>query len=190
VNLLTLTIDLSLFNLYINITSQNSLQLYLFYYMWFMTFQWIDHGLAGLFVTLTLLHLGEDIKYLSMSSFWQHCQGGKLLYRLYILLSFIFLLTFFFYTCMKVWSRILSCRVCKKSSSSSENMAEEDNQTLHNENNHVRTFRDHMNPTRTSAPSCIVFSPDASHFNFKPGIIQLLPIFHGLNPENPDLHLR
>jgi hypothetical protein len=28
-----------------------------------------------------------------------------------------------------------------------------------------------MNPTRTSAPSCIVFPPDASHFNFKPGII-------------------
>jgi hypothetical protein len=69
-------------------------------------------------------------------------------------------------------------------------MAEEDNQTLHNENNRVRTFRDHMNSTRTSAPSYIVFSSDASHFNFKPSIIQLLPIFHGLDLENPDLHLR
>ncbi|KAL9363796.1 hypothetical protein Peur_041669 [Populus x canadensis] len=52
-------------------------------------------------------------------------------------------------------------------------MAEEDNQSLHNENNEnnrVRTLRDHMNPTRTSAPSCIVFPPDASHFNFKPGL--------------------
>jgi hypothetical protein len=47
-----------------------------------------------------------------------------------------------------------------------------------------------MNPTRTSAPSCIVFPPDASHFNFKPGIIQLLPSFHGLDLENPYLHLR
>jgi len=59
-------------------------------------------------------------------------------------------------------------------------MAEEDNQSIHNknnENNHVRTLRDHMNPTRTSAPSCIVFPPGASYFNFKPGIIQLLPIF-------------
>ena len=39
-------------------------------------------------------------------------------------------------------------------------MAEEDNQSLHdenNENNRVRTLRDHMNPTRTSVPSCIVF---------------------------------
>jgi hypothetical protein len=69
-------------------------------------------------------------------------------------------------------------------------MAEEDNQSLHNENNHVRTLRDHMNPTRTNAPSCIVFPPDASHFNFKLDIIQLLLTFHGLDLENPYLHLR
>ena len=53
-------------------------------------------------------------------------------------------------------------------------MAKEDNQSLHNENNEnnrVRTLKDHMNPTRTSAPSCIVFPPDAYHFNFKPDII-------------------
>jgi hypothetical protein len=47
-----------------------------------------------------------------------------------------------------------------------------------------------MNPTRTSAPSCIVFHPDASHFNFKLGIIQILPSFHGLDLENPYLYLR
>jgi len=72
-------------------------------------------------------------------------------------------------------------------------MAEEDNQSLYNENNennHVRILRDHINPTRTSAPSCIVFPPDASHFNFKPVIIQLLPTFHGLDLENPYLYLR
>jgi hypothetical protein len=72
-------------------------------------------------------------------------------------------------------------------------MVEEDNQSLHNENNEnnrVRTLRDHMNPTRTSAPPCIVFPPDASHFNFKPDIIQLSPFFHGLDLENPHLHLR
>jgi hypothetical protein len=72
-------------------------------------------------------------------------------------------------------------------------MAEKDNQSLHNENNEnnrVRTLTDHMNPTRTSAPSCIVFPPDASHFNFKPGIIQLFPSFHGLDLENPYLYLR
>jgi hypothetical protein len=72
-------------------------------------------------------------------------------------------------------------------------MAEEDNQSLrneNNENNRIRTLRYHMNPTRTSSPSCIVFPPDASHFNFKLDIIQLLPSFHGLDLENPYLHLR
>jgi len=92
---------------------------------------------------------------------------------------------------LKTWpKRITSSR---KSSSSYENMAEEDNQSLHNknnENNRVRTLKDHMNPIRIRAPSCIVFPPDASHFNFKPDIIQLLPTFHGLNLENPYLHLR
>jgi hypothetical protein len=74
-----------------------------------------------------------------------------------------------------------------------KSMAEEDNQSLHNENNEnnrVRTLRDYMNPTRTSARSCIVFPPDASHFNFKSDIIQLLPSFHGLDLENLYLHLR
>jgi hypothetical protein len=47
-----------------------------------------------------------------------------------------------------------------------------------------------MNPIRTSAPSCIVFPLDASHFNFKSGIIQLLPSFYGLDVENSYLHLR
>jgi hypothetical protein len=46
-------------------------------------------------------------------------------------------------------------------------MAEKDNQSIHNENNRVRTLKDHMNPTRTSAPSYIVFPPYTSHFNFK-----------------------
>jgi hypothetical protein len=60
---------------------------------------------------------------------------------------------------MRVWSRTLSGRLCRVSSSFSENMAEEDNQSLHNENNEinqVKTLKGHMNPTRTSAPSCIV----------------------------------
>ena len=64
-------------------------------------------------------------------------------------------------------------------------MVEKDNQSLHNENNRVRTLSDHMNPTRTSAPSCIIFPPDASRFNFKPDIIQLLPFFNGLDLEKP-----
>jgi hypothetical protein len=34
------------------------------------------------------------------------------------------------------------------------------------------------------------FPPDASHFNFKPDIIQPLPSFYDLDLENPYLHLR
>ena len=64
---------------------------------------------------------------------------------------------------MRVWTRTFSGRLSRKSSSSSskKNKADEDNQSIHNENNRVRTLRDYMNPTRTSARSCIVFPPDA-----------------------------
>jgi hypothetical protein len=43
---------------------------------------WFDPSLAGLFITLTLLHLGEDINLLIVSSFWRRCRGGKFLYKL------------------------------------------------------------------------------------------------------------
>jgi hypothetical protein len=91
---------------------------------------------------------------------------------------------------MRVWSHILSGRLSRKSSSSLENMVAEDSQSLHNDNNCLRTFRDHMNPIRTSAPSCIVFPSNVSHLNFKIGSIQLLPTFHGLDLENSYLYLR
>ena len=167
---------------------------------------WFDPGLTGLFITSTLLHLGEDINSLIVSGFWRRYRGGKLLYKLYIFFSFLFtficfsnlcffLFLFFFFflsfcICMRVWIHILSGRLSRKSLSFSENMAEEDNQSFHNENNRVRTLRDYINPTRISARSCIVFPPDASHFNFKPDIIQLLPSFHDLDLENSYLHMR
>ena len=47
-----------------------------------------------------------------------------------------------------------------------------------------------MHPTRIGTPSCIVFPPNTFSFNFKPGIIQLLPTFHGFESQNPYLHLR
>ena len=64
-----------------------------------------------------------------------------------------------------------------------------DNQFQHY-HNQPRTLRDYMNPMRTGAPSCKVFPLEASRFNFKPYIIQLLPTFHGLEFENPYLDLR
>ena len=35
-----------------------------------------------------------------------------------------------------------------------------------------------------------MFSPNIPYFDFKPDMIQLLPIFHGLKNENPYVHIR
>ena len=98
---------------------------------------------------------------------------------------------------MNIWSRTQSGRLVRRQLS--ENMGDNqverltdqgDNRSQHNDHHQPRTMRDYMNPLRTSAPSCLVFPPDAANFNFKLGIIQLLPNFHGLDNENPYLHLR
>ncbi len=54
----------------------------------------------------------------------------------------------------------------------------------------VRTLRDYLQPIRASTPSCIVFHKVLGSFEMKPGEIQLLPKFHGLDSENPYLHLK
>ena len=108
---------------------------------------------------------------------------------------------------MRRWSRTSSGRLIRRSQSPPPIMEENqddnflgelnpqidqgDNHSQHaRDQNQPRTLRHYMNPTRTGAPSCIVFPPETSQFNFKPGIIQLLPTFHGLQSENPYLHLR
>ena len=69
------------------------------------------------------------------------------------------------------------------SSSSSNTMSE-------HEENPVRTLKEYLHPTRTATPSCIIFPPNAPQIDFKPGMIQLLPTFHGLENENPYVHIR
>ena len=58
------------------------------------------------------------------------------------------------------------------------------------ENNAARTLNDYLHPTRTAIPSCIIFPQNTPQMDFKPGMIQLLPNFHGLDSENPYLHIR
>ena len=53
-----------------------------------------------------------------------------------------------------------------------------------------RTLQDYLHPPRTTTPSCIMFPPNVQHQEFKSGMFQLLPIFHGLNKENPYVHIR
>lgn len=56
--------------------------------------------------------------------------------------------------------------------------------------NNNRTLREYLHPIRTSAPSCIIQPLNAKNFNFKPGMIPLLPHFHGMESKNPYLHIK
>ena len=54
----------------------------------------------------------------------------------------------------------------------------------------TRTLQDYLHPTRTATPSCIMFPANIRQLDFKTGMIQLLPTFHGLENENPYVHIR
>ncbi|XP_042950109.1 uncharacterized protein LOC122282223 [Carya illinoinensis] len=53
-----------------------------------------------------------------------------------------------------------------------------------------RTLREYLQSVRTSPPSCIIQPWNANNFNFKPGMIPLLPHFHGMESKNPYLHIK
>ena len=57
--------------------------------------------------------------------------------------------------------------------------------------NKVKALRDYSAPVQFNAPSCIVLpATTASHFELKPGVIQLLPSFYGLDKEDPYHHVK
>jgi hypothetical protein len=51
----------------------------------------------------------------------------------------------------------------------------------HEEDQPVKTLHDYLHPTRNSSPSCIMFPANQQNFDFKPGMIPLLPTFHGMD---------
>ena len=53
-----------------------------------------------------------------------------------------------------------------------------------------RYMQDYLNPTRASTPSCIVLLANAHTFTIKPGMLPLLPTFHGMESESPYLHVK
>jgi hypothetical protein len=56
---------------------------------------------------------------------------------------------------------------------------------------YTRSLRDLFAPVTTNSASCIVLPPtNATHFDLKPHVIQLLPSFHGLDLENPYNHVK
>ena len=58
------------------------------------------------------------------------------------------------------------------------------------EPNMPRPLRDYLHPPRQTTPSCIVLPVNHHRVNFKPGTIQLLPTFHGMDSENPYTHMK
>jgi hypothetical protein len=56
---------------------------------------------------------------------------------------------------------------------------------------YTRSLRDSFAPVVTNSSSCIVLPPtNATHFDLKPHVIELLPSFHGLDLENPYSHVK
>lgn len=56
---------------------------------------------------------------------------------------------------------------------------------------YTRSLRDLFAHVVTNSASCIVLPPtNATHFDLKPHVIQLLPSFHGLDLENPYIHVK
>src|SRR3984885_5000303 len=84
------------------------------------------------------------------------------------------------------------------SSSSEETMNQdaEDVGSQHGENpnpaakQEPMTLRHVLIPERNVTPSCIVFPIGGGTFHFRNGMIQLLPTFHGMESEQPYLHMR
>ena len=51
-----------------------------------------------------------------------------------------------------------------------------------------KSMRDHIHPPRVSAPSYII--PPADDVAVRPYLVPLLPTFHGMENENPHMHIR
>ena len=54
--------------------------------------------------------------------------------------------------------------------------------------NAYRSMRDHIHPSRVSAPSCII--PPTEDVVVRPYLVPMLPAFHGMENENPYTHIR
>ena len=63
------------------------------------------------------------------------------------------------------------------------------NESVH-VNASMRTLREYMQPPLISTPSFLIFPSNTNNFIVKPCMISLIPNFHGLDLENPYLHLK
>ena len=69
-------------------------------------------------------------------------------------------------------------------------MSVDDEHSSNNGAQPFRTLRDLLHPSRHTSPSCFIFPLNERNFDVKPGTIQLLPKFHGLESESAYSHLK
>ncbi|KAM7484084.1 hypothetical protein LguiA_000093 [Lonicera macranthoides] len=63
--------------------------------------------------------------------------------------------------------------------------------TMADEQEEAKTLKELFSPITTNPPSCIVLpATTANHFELKPQVMQLLPNFHGIDQEDPYLHIK
>ncbi|XP_026420197.1 uncharacterized protein LOC113316191 [Papaver somniferum] len=71
---------------------------------------------------------------------------------------------------------------------SSEVDIPDQSETMGEKLNQDRSMKEHMYPTRESQPSCIVLPADVGQFELKASTINMLPVFRGVDAENPYNH--
>ena len=53
-----------------------------------------------------------------------------------------------------------------------------------------RTMREYLNPPKLSTPSCLMLPPNHDHVTIQPQVVSQLPIFKGIENENPYFHIK
>ena len=53
-----------------------------------------------------------------------------------------------------------------------------------------RTLQDYLHHARTATPLCIMYPPNMHNIDLKPDMIRILQTFHGMENENPYVHIR
>ena len=96
---------------------------------------------------------------------------------------------------MYVWERDLKNRLVRKNLESSIHIETldfvETLKVMEEQVIHEKTLLEYFSPVVASTPSCIVLpQTNASHFELKPAILQLLPSFYGLEREDPYMHVK
>ena len=91
---------------------------------------------------------------------------------------------------MTTWTRDHTLRLVSNNSNPLENSETKIDLSFKMEDQPEKSLRELFSPITINPPSCIVLpATSTKHFELKPQIIQLLPNYHGLNREDPYMHV-